>query len=849
MPTLPSDNCKGIGIKASDGAILSNEEKAFFDSIAQEVKTEKTGDNSATLAERVALRTELGIKADKFKALQQKRSAAINFLKAQEINATLAKSTDKVKALNAILVGSDRIKGIAPGGRNSVAAEHTQLFQSAVGTLKAKLGLNDLIKIFQSKDSQVGIMRELWRIGRTKEELAAMAAGDRPEYAQIAQHIHETYTSLINRANRAGAFINDLPGYIMRQSHDMDAIRKAGGSVANSAEARATNAKAWKDFISPLLDWKKIQANEGREIDADEFLQASWEALASGVHLKPTPENADTAPISFGGVDLASKVSSYRKLLFKDSDSFKTYNDKFGQKSLMDGVSATLNKLSENVALLNKLGTNPQRMFDSLTRSLRGETRLEFRDGKGWYSLERDWKYISGQSRQPLNLTGAKIGAGMRAYNVLTSLGSALFSHTTDLGVGGPAELAYQGMNPLTGFFGQIMGMFEHITDKDKRNVAYRLGVGVEGWHSNFWSSFDGAQDVSGTMAKLSQYFYSINGERPWTNAHQGAIATMMSEHMGSLRQSNFEQLPEETKRLFSLYDIRPQEWDALRRNTQNINGKTYLMPDSVVNLPDEEINAMMGGKATPLKTANYRDALESKVRNMFIDRVDYANLRPGAREMSILQFGTRPGTPEGEAMRFMAQFKAYPVAFFTKTLSRELYGRNSKAASFGAMTTIAASATLSGYAALTLSALASGKTAPDPSKWETMEASMVRGGGMGILTDYIFGQGSAGRGPADAVLGPTIGKAFNFIALYQKAKEIGARQALGEKTKDLDSLRDDFSRQIVQNIPYQNVFYIKGLFQYQVVYKLNEMLNPGYLDRMQQRMKASGQQFIIPPN
>ena len=44
--------------------------------------------------------------------------------------------------------------------------------------------------------------------------------------------------------NSAGAWIAKLPGYIVRQSHDGDRIRKAG-------------LEAWKDFIRDRLDWSR----------------------------------------------------------------------------------------------------------------------------------------------------------------------------------------------------------------------------------------------------------------------------------------------------------------------------------------------------------------------------------------------------------------------------------------------------------------------------------------------------------------------------------------------------------------------------------------------------------------
>lgn len=857
MPDLPFDNCKGKGVAASNGSLLTEEEKAFFNGIAEEVKKEKTGNNSESLSDRIAMRVDLAIKNDKFKALQQKRSAAINYLKGQELIKTVSAWPDKIQGANALMVGSDRVgKDIPLGGRNSIASDYKQRFDGALGELKARLDRENLTKLAKTKGAELGIFQELWRKGRTEEELKdspnKFPEGGRPEYKKIADIIHQSYQPLLDQANRLGAFINNLPGYIMRQSHDMLSIRKAGGESAVTPEAKAKNAAAYSDFIAPLLDWKEMSKNEGKEIEPKAFLHSVWEGLASGVHLKANPENMDTVS-SFGGQDLASKVSAYRKLLFKDAASFQKYNDKFGQKNLMEGVSSSLGRLSENIALMNRFGTNPQNMVDKLFNSLRGQTRMDFNDGRKWYALERNWNYVSGQSRIPLNQGWAKAGATVRAYNVLTSLGQAVTAHLTNLTATGPSELHYQGISPLVGFFSQIKGMIENTVNPDKRYVANRIGVGLEGFIHNFYSPFEGAQDVPGLMSKISQSFYALNGERPFSNALSGAVSNMMSNHFAEMAGLSFEKLPLETQRLFGLYDIKPMEWDSIRKGVEDVGGSKQLFPDSVRGIPKEEIAKMVeakGQKVSDRTVALYRDDLESRFRNQYIDRVDYANLKPGAKEMSILHFGTRPGTPEGEAARFIAQFKAYPVAYFTKTLSRDLYGRTGNAERIGAMATVAAATTIGGFGSLTLNALASGKTPPDPTKWATFQASMVKGGGLGILTDYIFGEGTIGRSPMDTALGPTFGKVNSILSMYQKAKDISAEEAFGEKTKGYASLKDDFSRNIRSLIPFNNLIYLKGLFEYQVLYRMNEMLNPGYLDRMKERMKSgSGQQFIIPPN
>ena len=51
----------------------------------------------------------------------------------------------------------------------------------------------------------------------------------------------------------------------------------------------------------------------------------------------------------------------------------------------------------------------------------------------------------------------------------------------------------------------------------------------------------------------------------------------------------------------------------------------------------------------------------------MFYDRNDHAVLIPGAREKRLMTQGQRAGSYIGEAVRFIGQFKTFPVTLMTK--------------------------------------------------------------------------------------------------------------------------------------------------------------------------------------
>ena len=59
-----------------------------------------------------------------------------------------------------------------------------------------------------------------------------------------------------------------------------------------------------------------------------------------------------------------------------------------------------------------------------------------------------------------------------------------------------------------------------------------------------------------------------------------------------------------------------------------------------------------------------------------------------------------------------------------------------------------------------------------------------------------------------------------------------------------------DLVRLAKGNIPFANLFYVKGAMDYLVWYQLQEALNPGYLRRMERRVKRENdQEYWLAPS
>jgi hypothetical protein len=365
-------------------------------------------------------------------AALEKRNTMINAkVMAQNYN-FLAKFDNPAEGLKALMVGSVRSK---VGSKLSIDAQGKALANKYLGRLIHDLEKNDLLVHFSNGHMDDDIARELFEI---KPE-GQPGITNNPVAQEIAAVIHKYQMTAIKRANDAGAYIQARPGYMFRQSHDMEKLRKAG-------------YEQWKQFIVDKLD---IDATF-RGADAEEFLKGAYLGLSTGLHKRFKGDSESNFLHGFKGpANLAKKMSQERILHFKDADSFMAYNEQYGTQDLRESITSSLEHMARNTALMEGLGTNPVATFDRMVTEL----KIKYRDNPKVYdelskkNLTNMLKEIDGTTRIPANVSLAKIGAITRSIQNMAKLGGAVVSSITDI-PNQAAELRYQGM-PLLKSYGE----------------------------------------------------------------------------------------------------------------------------------------------------------------------------------------------------------------------------------------------------------------------------------------------------------------------------------------------------------------------------------------------------------
>jgi hypothetical protein len=209
-----------------------------------------------------------------------------------------------------------------------------------------------------------------------------------------------------------------------------------------------------------------------------------------------------------------------------------------------------------------------------------------------------------------------------------------------------------------------------------------------------------------------------------------------------------------------------------------------------------------------------------------------------------MLYQGTQAGTPLNLALRLMLQFKQFPTAMITRVWGAEIYGGAKGMGRIAGISELVVMSTLFGMLANYLNQAAKGQD-PNAAMREHpvrfLTAGFLRGGSASIYGDFLMGEWSRhGLSLLQSAVGPTFGQVDKIAEIWSDAVHMNAKQT----TAMLGT------RLVRDNIPFMNMIYTKMAFDYLAYYRLQEWINPGYLERMERTMKdKQGTEFWLRPS
>jgi hypothetical protein len=729
---------------------------------------------------------------------------------------------------------------------------------------------------------QLQIRKALWSIDL---ETGKAKLRDNENAARIAEVIHAVNKELVDRQNAAGGNIDMRKEYGAKQRHMREKLIKAG-------------KEEWKKYIKDKLDLEK-SFGKAREVDQtlenkriDEILDKVYEHATKGGEKKRGYDSDfdDGWDFSFGMDDkpktLGEKISAERVLIFKSAEAQDAYDMKYGSGDLMDNIFNSITKSAGNIALMSKYGPDPDGVFNKLLNKLdtisrqtnTGNAELdaknarlaeELRDKKDW--LQRAYDDVSGVASRPSDVNIARIGRNIRAWHVITKLGTAMISSFGDT-ITAAEALRFQGIHGYrawTGALGNTLAFFHKSSDK--KEVARLIGIGLDGMISDVMSRYANPEEMGGRMSKAMGLMFKLNGLEHWTDSHKFAAGLMLSSHLAGQRGSTLSQigstkLGKKLARQIKAYDIDDVDWEIIRKHgISEVEGNHYITSDAISTIPDDVIRQMAGdklkntlgtevrkslgqetGNVSDAMVRNYRRELGDKLRNYLIDFTDQAVPTPGARQRITMRGTTTAGTIPGEAMRFFWQFKSFPITVFQQAQERiQVEGGFGSAAGLGSLTALTAGLTAAGYASLTVKDFINGKK-PRTDAGVLVDA-LAQGGVMGIWGDLALSDARRyGQSPVARFLGPTYGMGEDAFRLFiQDTKGFIPGELFGPAPKHPGRQMGSDAVKFFQRhvIPGLNFPIMKQMMEYSLLHSLQESINPGYLRRVEKNMKKDRDQ------
>lgn len=821
---MSAKDCIAKVIEASKGSLTEDDLEEVFDEIAKRADRRRRENPLEPRDQALAAIAKEMADEDELAAMIEKRNRAINVLKSKAIFAHVdAMPGKEAIAVDSLNVGSQR--GF-DGAALSVDARMAGIADGLRGPMVAELRQAGLLPLLAKRDRafDLDLANE---IARVSDESHGRATGNKAA-EQAAQIIAKTQEAARTMLNGRGAFIKKLPGWIARQTHDSVAVAAAGFD-------------RWRDAILPHLDERTFDGVK----DRDGFLEHAFRGIVTGIHGSGT--QGEWLGGFTGYSNRAKKASAERVLHFKSADDWHAYNEQFGAKTVLEAVSSGIDSAARSAALMDVWGTNPEAMFNHVIDTV---SRRKGIDAKQIAKL-RDWriqanfKTVNGTANAQGLPGRARLWANIRAWITMSKLGGVILSAFPDVGIQA-SSLRHNGVSYFDGVTNGLHSIVRGRGSAELRRIGDLMNAGTQSVLGNVFERFGVNEAAGGKMTRAMRTFFKLNLLEWWTDAHKTGVGTIMAKTLASFQGNSFDKLPPLLQLNFRRYKIGPAEWDLLRAmDTKVADGQKFLTADTVDEISDDAIKAWAKvEKAGSVKRA--REELKVRLNSYYATEIRTAMTEPGAAERVIATFGTSAGTPTGEAVRMLMQFKTYGITFASRHIAREFL-RSGQLDKTGLFALIVGTTTL-GYASMVAKEWVKGRNprtvADMGDAAKIVGAAMAQGGGLGIYGDFLFGEFNRfGGGLSGTLGGPAVGTVEDLARLYSDTKD----WAMGDKKKAPAAQAFNLAK---DNTPFLNLFWARIAADHFILFGIQEAMNPGYLKRMEQRVKQqNNQSFWLPPS
>jgi hypothetical protein len=672
--------------------------------------------------------------------------------------------------------------------------------------------------------------------------------------------------------NEAGGDMGKIDRFGVPMHHDGDALVRL--SVEKGHDAAVAE---WMDFTRPLLDldtmkrrWREgvferkpqsqgeiaNQALRARsrnrepnllaDVELDAALERTFDTIATRGFSKVDDETGQAGQNAF------RRMEAHRFLIFKDADSWMKYRERFGKGDAYSAMTAYLDRIARETALMQVLGPRPETTFAAMRnlveKAARERDLAEQRGGVAG-AIGRDYadrahvqirtardmyEMLAGSESATVDGHAAGIIAGVRNINTAALLGSATITAV-------PGDLSTQivtrainGLRVRT-VLGDYLRQLNPLSAEDRKLAVRSWAVSEDYIHSAAAQArFIGDALGPNWTVQVSDTTLRLSGLSPWTSAGQRAF---LMEFMGAIAEHKhlaFDALPGQLQKTLSHYGFAGKDWDTLRATPVLIEhrGAAFLRPNEILARTD-----------LPPREARQ---LAYRYSDMMRDQQGYAVPSTTVRGRAGIMGRATPGSPAHFILSSTLMFKSFAMTVLHTWLKR-IWTQPTWGQKLGWGAAFVGATTIAGGLSQQLYEIANGR---DPLKMTSPRFwanALLRGGGLSIFGDLFYAATARGENRLpDLLAGPNVGlvgDVVNLASLGAAATQLGG-QDVNPGRALVNLLR--------RHMPGGNLWYLRLAVARGIYDNLQRWLDPkasaAFRRDIQRRRKDFDQKYFFRP-
>ena len=331
---------------------------------------------------------------------------------------------------------------------------------------------------------------------------------------QVADVIVRFNQLLIKVQQDAGSTIRYKAGYLFQQTHDPDRI--------------LDNVDSWVEFTVPKLDLIKSFGTDDIKV-----AKARLHAMAKDLN------NIGGGSNQFMG--------GTREFEFRDGDAFFEYNEGYGHRTLLEGITSSIDNSSKKAALTTIFGNKPLQNLEKLkeiARDIEGDANFD----KDLRKVEDAIALYSGVGNTFRNVDSAlaksyKVVAGIKTQQNYSKLGGTGFTSLNDLSNTMMTLRIADGRNVMSAFTDTVFSFVMSVRPGQRRELAELLTIGMEDMTREVFENIGSTKYSPGVGSKIMNAWMTVNLTKPVTNINRSSA---MRLHLKSVTNNILSKTPNE---------------------------------------------------------------------------------------------------------------------------------------------------------------------------------------------------------------------------------------------------------------------------------------------------------------